>query len=680
MPELMITPPYSTLEPVTEVFHGVPVTDPYRWLEDQDSPRTRKWLEDQVAYTRRCLDSIAGRERARARLQELLSIDSRDVPQKTGNQLFFLKREASQEQPVITVRNGLDGQDTPLVNPVDLFGDRTTSVDIVSVSKHANLLAFSIRRGGEDFQAIAILDIQSGELLRDHLPRGICRGFVFSDDSSGFFYCHEEGETTNKQRHKAFWHALGTNSANDVEVFSASSNLDLQVSLVGSAGSRYVGFLVRRCSATRSYDFHVQSKRLGTPHRRVAESIEGRFVPRFVGDSLVCFISSGQDNGRIVAINLARPEPCYWRTVVPESHAKIHDFQIANQRVFVRYVENAESSIKVVDLSGQQQGELHCLKQGTARLYPCDPESQVVFYQLSSFTQPQIIRCYECLTGSDRVWWSKQIPFDTSAFEVTRQHCTSKDGTKVPVYLLSPRPLAASRALPTLLTAYGGFGKSFTPEFSIFGNFMVERGCIFAIAGIRGGSEFGNQWHQSAKRHNRQRSIDDFLAVSEWLFRNGFTAQNRLAIAGGSNGGLLVGAAMTQRPSLFRVVMCLGPLLDMLRYHHFDAATKWIEEYGCAEDSEDFASLLGYSPYHNVTKRTAYPAAIFVSGDSDTRCNPMHSRKMVARLQAASISGHAVILDYKTSWGHMPAQPLQTRIEVLTDRLSFLCGELGVEL
>jgi prolyl oligopeptidase len=275
------------------------------------------------------------------------------------------------------------------------------------------------------------------------------------------------------------------------------------------------------------------------------------------------------------------------------------------------------------------------------------------------------------------VWSRKKTAFEPNSKEVTQVWYPSKDGTLIPMFLLGKKGLLKRRNCPVILTAYGGFGKSVTPQFSVFATFLVERGCSFAVANIRGGSELGEQWHEDGKRHNRQNSIDDFIAAAEWLISRGYTSPQKLAIAGGSNGGLLVAAALTQRADLFRAVVCLGPVTDMLAYHRFAFADLWIDEYGTAENSEDFPHLYSYSPYQHVQKGVEYPAVLLVSGDADTRCNPMHARKMTARLQGATASDRPILLGYSPSRGHMPVLPLKDRIEGLTDRLAFLCDQLG---
>ncbi|HEY2468238.1 MAG TPA: prolyl oligopeptidase family serine peptidase [Terracidiphilus sp.] len=673
-----VTQPYplSKSESLTETLHGVSVADPYRWLEDRNSAQTTQWLEEQRAFTRRYLDSLPGRERIRSRIRELLSSDFLDTPHKVGERIFFLKRSRYSEQPAIMMRESLDGPDITLLDPTSHFGLTSLSVGIIGVSSDARLLAFTVREGGEDLHAIQIFSVDEGRIIVDSLPRGTSNGFVLSDDSTGFFYSHDVSQT-NRLPTSAYWHAFGTNSSEDFEVFAAPRDKNVRLSLVGSPACAYVGFLVTRMEETRVHEFYVQDKRGRLPARLFLHGIEGRLIPRISGKSLACLILSGCDNGQIICTDLQSGVGA-WQTVVPPSRAKIHDFALVRKTIFVRYVQNAETRVEMFGLMGQRIGQLPAPSDGTTRLFPCDPEGDSLFYRFSSFVEPPAIYCYHPQTKANRLWTSQQFPFDRSSFVVTQAHCNSTDGTRIPVHLVRQKQWAHLHSLPTLLTAYGGFGNSITPEFSLFGSLMMEKGCLFAVASVRGGAEFGEQWHQAAKRHNRQNAITDFLEVSQWLLRERHTSPQRLAIAGGSNGGLLVAAATTQSPGLFRATLCLGPLFDMLRYHLFDSARNYIEEFGSADDSNDFPYLLAYSPYHRVKDHTAYPAIMIVSGDSDSRCNPMHARKMTARLQAASVSRRPILLDYRPECGHRPVQPLQTRVELLTNRISFLCRELDI--
>jgi prolyl oligopeptidase len=450
--------------------------------------------------------------------------------------------------------------------------------------------------------------------------------------------------------------------------------------MFGSPDGRFLAYFVTSVHGGRTNDFYIHDLASGKPPRQIVERMEGIFAPVFVENNLIVLTDWKTPNGRIVAIDPDRPQRDAWHEIVPETGSRIRDFAVVGGLIFVGYVENLSTEIAIFDLTGKQRGTLASPPQGTVRTLPSQPNSDALFYRYTSFACPPTIFCYHTQTGEQNVWAPSEVPFVPSSIEVEQVCYPSKDGTLVPMFLVSQKGRRDKGPLPTFLTGYGGFGTSLTPQFTAYATFLLEQGCLFAVANLRGGSELGQQWHEAGKRHNRQNAIDDFLAAAEWLIAEGHAIPGRIAIGGGSNAGLLVGAALTQRPDLFRAVICLGPLLDMLRYQFFDFAEMWMEEYGSAENESDFRHLLAYSPYHRVLDGVAYPAVMLISGDADTRCNPMHTRKMTAKLQAATTSVHPILLDYKPTWGHTPVQPLTRRIEALTDRLAFLCHELGLKV
>ncbi len=364
--------------------------------------------------------------------------------------------------------------------------------------------------------------------------------------------------------------------------------------------------------------------------------------------------------------------------VIPESRQRIKNIVFVGNYICVFYVESASTRIEIFDRLGNRHSTDPCLPRGSAEPVWQPSENEALLYNFSSFTCPPTIFSYHIPSGEQKVWARSSVNFDPLSFEVEQVRYTSKDGTEIPMFLVALKGRRLSGSLPTFLTAYGGFGISRTPQFHIYST--LEQGFLFAFANVRGGGEFGEEWHHAGKRHSRQNAADDFIAAAEWLITKGYATPGKIAIGGGSNGGLLTGAAITQRPELFRVAVCVGPLLDMLRYHRFDSAHLFVDEFGTADDEDDFHYLLRYSPYHRVRDGVPYPAVILVSGDDDTCCNPMHARKMVARLQAATSSVQPILLDYSPTWGHASVQPLTRRIGALADRLAFICHELGVNV
>ncbi len=670
--------PQTPSEPVTEILHGVPVTDPYRWLEDQNSLRTRTWLEEQTTYTRGYLDAVPGRNRFRKRIEELLAVKTISEPWKVGDRYFFLKREPYQEQPVITMREGEMGEDIPLINPVHRGEGSVTAVGILNISRDGKLLAYSVRRGGHDTCAIEFLDVEHNATLPDRLAEGSYGGLVFSSDSKGFYYAHAPVTGSRPHYRAAYWHKFGTKPDQDIETFVAGESANLRLQILRSRNGQRLAYLVTGLHDSHLIDLYVHDLPEGGSVRRIVQEFEGMFCPfLFVDNQLIAATDWKAPNSRIVSIDIDRPKPENWRELVPESDLRIQGIACAGDLIFVRYVDKALTRVEIFDQSGERQGNLPCPSDGTVRLLAGGPHSDTLFYEFTSFSRPRTILRFQAGSGKQDVWAHAHILFDPSSIEVEHVSYPSKDGTQIPMFLVWQRGRRPAQ-LPTFLTGYGGFGASVTPQFSVYATVLIELGFLYAVANLRGGGEFGRRWHLAGMRHNRQTAIDDFIAAAEWLVGNGHASPEKLAIGGGSNAGLLVGAALTQRPDLFRAVICLGPLLDMLRYHKFDLANMWVKEFGSSDNADDFRFLEAYSPYHQVRFGTAYPAAMLISGDADTRCNPLHVRKMTARLQAATTSQHPILLDYRPAWGHTPVQPLSARVEALTDRVAFLCGELGM--
>ncbi|MGC2285143.1 MAG: prolyl oligopeptidase family serine peptidase [Candidatus Acidiferrum sp.] len=397
---------------------------------------------------------------------------------------------------------------------------------------------------------------------------------------------------------------------------------------------------------------------------------------RLLDDRMLAITDRDAPNRRIVEIHLRENGKHEWVDIVPETDTPIGTWLVVGDRMVVSYTKQMKHTICIFDLSGQKVGDLPIPNDETVRIIGGSPESDELLLETESFAKPVRIFRYSTNTNLQTLWAKRNIQIDSTNYGHSQVWYTSKDGTKIPMFLAGRLDVLANSGNPTIMTSYGGYGVSMTPQFSVFVAFMMERGCVFALPNIRGGSEFGMEWHKAAKRRKRQTAYDDFLSAADWLIKTGRTAPRKLAIFGGSNSGLLVGAALTQRPDLFGAVVCMVPMLDMLRYHLFDNAHVWKDEFGTADDLDDFAVLAKYSPYHQVRRGTAYPATMIVSGDADRNCNPLHARKMTARLQEANISKHPIFLDYSKFRGHSPVLPLSIRIEALTDRMAFLCDQL----
>jgi prolyl oligopeptidase len=671
-------PPVAPVEPLTDVLHGVRVTDPYRWLEEQSSAKTRKWIDEQTLYARAYFASLSGRERIKERIRELLSVETHWMPQKIGSRYFFRKREAEQEQPCIYMRTIGDTEDVLLVDPSTLGSDPYTSVSISQISADGRFLLYEIKHGGERSGRFEILEIDRRHTLPDSLPRGFLRGFMFSPDGMGFYYVHEISGAKRPYYRAAYYHTFGTQLDADEDIFFAGEAPSVRLCLKGD--SKQLCFIKSNIGETTPPEFYfydLSSKGPARPGLKDGAHILGL---TFWEGRIFAITNAGATNGCIIEIPTPEAELSRWIRLVPEFPQKLKAVSICEGYILAKYANKTEIWIRIFDMAGNNLHEIAFPEDGTTVVQLQGSTANEILYKRESFTNPPAILRYIPQTKKHQLFAQTSCPLDTTEFVSNRISYPSKDGTLIPMYLVGKKNLSPAIAQPTILTGYGGFGTSMTPKFGVLTSFMIENGCLFALSCLRGGSEFGEEWHLAARARNRQKAFEDFVAAAEWLVASGYTTPGELAIFGGSNSGLLMGAALTQRPDLFKAVVCIAPILDMLRYQLFDSARKWRNEYGTAEDPDDFAALYAYSPYHRVQDSTAYPAVLLVSGDMDMCCNPMHARKMTARLQAASTSGRPVILDYNPARGHRPVMPLSERVRGLTDRLAFLCDQLGVSL
>jgi prolyl oligopeptidase len=674
MPQLMERPPFSAAEPVTEVLHGVSITDPYRWLEDQDSPRTRAWIEEQTHYARSYLDNIAGRDRIRKRVREFLAVETYDSLQRAGGRYFFRKRLPNQEQPCIYVRESADGEDHLLIDPSERRTGNFTAVKPLQVSLDGRLLLYEVKEGGERTGTFELLEIETRKRLPESLPRGYLRGFAFAPDGKSFYYVHEAVDADRPFYRAAYQHVLGTSPNGDHEIFFAGEDSKIRLALF-SDSNRLVLFVYRFLERTLT-DIYLRSFDGPDLAEPIVRGIDYSLGLRLLDDRIFALTDRDAPNRRIVEIRLRENGEHEWIDIVRENDTRISNWRVVQDSIFVSYTKDFQHRVFIFDFSGKKTGELPIRSDETLRLIGGSPDSDELLVETESFTEPIGIFRYSTIARERTLWAKRTIPSDFTHFSHSQIWFMSKDGTRIPMYLVGRGDVLSGSGNPTIMTSYGGYGVSMTPQFSVFVAFLMERGCLFALPNIRGGSEFGAEWHNTAKRRNRQTAYDDFLCAAEWLVGTGRTAPGRLAIFGGSNSGLLVGAALTQRPDLFAAAVCMVPLLDMLRYHLFDNAHVWKDEFGTVDDPDDFAALAKYSPYHRVREGVTYPATMIVSGDADRNCNPLHARKMTARLQAASVSERPIFLDYSKFRGHSPVLPLDERLDALTDRMAFLCDQL----
>jgi prolyl oligopeptidase len=670
-------PPPTRTDSVKEDIHGIMIADPYRWLEDQQSPETRAWIAAENACTESVLRNLAGRAAIEKRLTELMKVDQIGVPSARHGHYFFLKREVGQDLFVLYMRAGREGRDEVLVDPASMSADHTTSVNFLNASNDGRLVIFGVRQGGEDEISIRLLNSETHKELSDRLPRARyfandSGSLALKPDKSGFYYSKM---TSGGAR--IFYHSIGSDASSDQEVFGKQYGPDKISGVRLSPDGKYLLYSVSYGAGSERSEVYLQNASDNGPVATVVNDVDAFTFARIAGDTIYLLTNWNAPRWRLMAADVKNPGRKHWREIIPESDARIEGFFLAGGKLLVDYTRNATSQLKVFDTSGKPLGEIGLPALGTVGGIHSRWDSDEVFFSFRSFAVPPTVYRYDMAKKTLAVWAKANVPINSRNFVVKQVWYSSKDGTRVPMFLFHKKGLRLDGSNPTLLTGYGGFDLSETPSFREMAVVWAERGGVWAVPNLRGGGEFGEAWHKAGMRDKKQNVFDDFYAAAEWLIRNKYTQPAKLAIQGASNGGLLVGAAMTQRPDLFRAVVCMYPLLDMVRFQKFLVARWWVPEYGSSDDPEQFKYIYAYSPYQHVRPGTKYPAVLFITGDGDTRVAPLHARKMAAEMQAAG-SPRPVLLLYDTKSGHSGGRPLGKEIEETTDQISFLFWQLGV--
>jgi prolyl oligopeptidase len=670
------TPPATRRDDVVDTLHGVKIPDPYRWLEDQSSPETRAWIKAENGYSEPILHAVPGRDRLKHRLGELMKTDVTGVPIERNGRFFFARRRADQDQFIIDLRQGLQGADEVLLDPHPLSADHTTSEDLMDVSQDGTILAYMVREGGQDEVEIRFLNVGTRKDLPDHFPKARYTDGAIKPDNSGFYYSKRTADGP-----RAYYHAMGTDPGGDSEIFGKGYSTDYILVVDLSEDRRYLLLTMLHGSAADQTELFVQDLAGKGSILPVVNDISARFFGQIAGDNLYVQTNWKSPNGRMLLIDLQNPARARWRELIPESDAVIEGFSLAGGKLFVNYTKNANSLVKAFDPEGHPAGEIAFPTLGSVSGVAGRWSSNQAFFHFSSYFVPPTIYSYDVPTGRQEVWARQDAPVNADQLEMEQVWYESKDKTRIPMFLVHKKGLRPDGHNPALLSGYGGFNLSSTPSFSATAVVWAESGGVFAVANLRGGGEFGEKWHRAGMLANKQNVFDDFISAGEWLAANNYTNPSKLAITGRSNGGLLVGAALTQRPDLFRAVLCGYPLLDMLRYHKFLVAQYWVPEYGSSDDAEQFKYLDAYSPYQRAVKGTKYPAVLFVTGDGDTRVAPLHARKMTALVQWATGSDPSerpVLLKYDTKAGHTQGMPINRQVEDTTDELGFLFWQVGM--
>jgi prolyl oligopeptidase len=669
-------PPPTKAEPVTETLHGVSVTDPYRWLEDSPSPATRAWLTEQMNYTEDYLKQVKVRPEIVKRLTELVRVESFSIPTERGNKFFFKKRLPEENQGSLYLREGLKGSDVKLVDAGKLSADQNTSVNIADVSKDGGLLVYEVREGGADEQSVHLLNVQSHKELGDVLPKARYFSISLGPGDRGLYYAKSEPAGT-----LVFHHQIGTPISSDTMIFGKEFGgetfgpMDL-ISAEVTENGRYLVLYVGHGVPAKRVDIYAKDLRQpDAAIRPIIHGIDNQFRPVNYGDDLYVLTDYKAENYRVIKVNLADPAPEKWATIVPEAKDVVSTIGIVGGKLFVTGLHDVITQTQVYTLDGKLVGKIAYPTLGAASGMFGQETSNNAFYNFESFTIPPAIYHYDVATGKTEVFAKPQVPFDSSDYEVSQVFYMSKDGTRVPMFISSKKGLKRNGEAPALMFAYGGFNVDLPPHWDPEYAWWMEQGGFYAQPNLRGGGEYGEAWHKAGMFEKKQNVFDDFFGAAEYLINNKYTTPAHLAIRGRSNGGLLMGVAMTQRPELYGAIWCGYPLLDMLRYQNFLVGRWWTAEYGSAEKAEQFPYLVKYSPYHNVKNGTKYPAIMFHTGDSDTRVDPLHARKMTALMQADTGSDRPILLHYELKAGHSSGVSITQLVNDTADELAFLWNE-----
>jgi prolyl oligopeptidase len=686
-PAVSTAPPKAAVKPVEETISGTKIIDNYRWLEDGKSAETQKWVEAEMAYTRSVLDPLPGRAPIHQRLTELLSIGSITPPQIAGKYYFYTRREGMQNQPILYVREGLDGKDRVLVDANQLAADGTIALDWHEPSENGRYLAYGTSPSGSEMSTLHIVETKTGNLLPDTIERTRACSIAWMPDNRGFYYTRypKKGDVPAGQemynRH-VFYHELGTDPADDQLIFGEGRDAEDWPSVELSNDGRWL--LIQVSQGWTKSELFLMDLKAGTPPTRVTTGKNFIYGGSVYNDKL--YITTNEDAPRyhVFITDAGDYDREHWKEIIPQTDAVLQGAGVWGGRLFAQYEQNASSQLKVFGLEGKKLSDLALPAIGSVFGTEGKWDRDEVFYGFQSFTFAPSIYRYDLKTGATSLWTKVDAPsIDPSGYEVQQEWYQSKDGTRVPMFVVHRKGLKKDGYNPTWLTAYGGFNISLTPVFSRNTYLWMEHGGVYAVANLRGGAEFGEDWHRAGMLDKKQNVFDDMIGAAEHLIAEKYTDKNHLAIQGGSNGGLLMGAMMTQRPDLFRAVVCQVPLLDMIHYQDFQIAKLWIPEYGSAENPEQFKWLYAYSPYHHVKLGVEYPAILFMTADTDTRVDPMHAKKMAALMQAEARNGASktrpILLRIESKAGHGAGKPVTKQIEEFTDIYSFLFWQLGVK-
>lgn len=673
----------------TDDYHGNKVADPYRWLEDdvRKSKDVADWVTAQNKVTFGFLEAIPERESIKKRITELWNFEKYSAPSRVGGRYFYSRNDGLQNQSVIYVQESLDSKPRVLLDPNSWSKDGTVALSGMRVSEDGKYVAYGIADAGSDWNTWRILHIDSGKLLDDELKWIKFNSPTWTRDGKGFFYCRYDEPKAGGQfqslnlNQKMYYHRVGTPQSDDVLVYKRPDQPSWGFQSTVSEDGRYLVITIWQGTDDR---YRIVYKDLTEPYGMPIDLIDNfeneySFIDN---DGPVFYFKTDLQapRGRIIAIDIRKPERENWKEIIPQAAENLQSVSLVGNLFVTSYLKDARTQVKMYDTSGSFVRDVTFPTIGSASGFGGKRTDTETFYTFMSFATPPTIYRYDLLTGASKVFRQAEVKFKPDDFEVKQVFFNSKDGTRVPLFLAHKKGLKLDGSNPTLLYGYGGFNIPQTPAFSISRLAWMEMGGVFAMACLRGGGEYGNDWHKAGTKLKKQNVFDDFIGAAEWLIANKYTSSSRLAIQGGSNGGLLVGACMTQRPELFGACLPAVGVMDMLRFQKFTAGRFWVDDYGSSDNPEEFKALHAYSPYHNLKKGTRYPATLITTADTDDRVVPGHSFKFAAALQEAHGGSTPVLIRIETRAGHGAGKPTAKIIEEIADQWAFLVKNLGIKM
>lgn len=688
MQESPIVYPQTRTVDQSDDYHGVSVKDPYRWLENdvREDPEVAAWVMAENAVSFSYLDALPGRDAIRARLKQMWDYEKYGLPKKKGGLYFYTVHDGLRNQGVLYAQQGLDGAPRLLIDPNGWSEDGATALDAYEPSEDGALVAYLVQDGGSDWRTAKVLDVKTGAVLPDTIDWVKFSRLSWAKDGSGFFYSRypapKEGEAFQglNRDQKVYFHRLGDTQEQDRVVYERPQNPDHGFDAEVSDDGKYLVVTVWKGTDQRYEVVLIDIGNGAAPPLTLVSGFENDYS--YIGnDGPLYFFRTDKDapNGRIVAADVSAPSPA-WRAIAPEGEGVLVSASLVGGRIVANYIEDVKSVVRVLEETGAPVADVPLPNLGSAAGFDGTAGDPETFYEFSSFNVPGAIYRYDVSSGETSVFKEAETPFDPSAYEVKQVFYTSKDGTRVPMFIAHKKGLDLSAGAPALLYGYGGFGVSMTPAFSISRLAWMEMGGVYAVANIRGGGEYGKAWHDAGRLAVKQNGFDDFIAAGEHLIAEGYTSKERLAVFGGSNGGLLVGAVVNQRPDLFAAAIPAVGVMDMLRYNQFTAGRFWVDDYGDPAKEADFRTLYAYSPYHNIRAGVEYPAILVTTADTDDRVVPGHSFKYAAALQAADIGPRPHLIRIETRAGHGVGKPTDKIIEEYSDMWAFLAVHTGLAL